>query len=63
MRLRLARRALADAKRKKTWWRRNRPDAADLFEHELDAILERIARRPRSDSGSSSAETSGCAGG
>jgi hypothetical protein len=32
MRLRLARRALADAKRKNTWWRRNRPDAADLFE-------------------------------
>ena len=43
MRLRLARRALADAKRKKTWWRRNRPDAADLFEHELDAILDDLA--------------------
>jgi len=42
MRLRLARRALADAKRKKTWWQRNRPDAADLFEQELDATLERI---------------------
>jgi plasmid stabilization system protein ParE len=46
MRLRLARRALADAKRKKTWWQRNRPDAADLFEQELDATLERIAVSP-----------------
>lgn len=46
MRLRLAPRALADAKRKKTWWQRNRPDAADLFEQELDAILERIAASP-----------------
>ena len=46
MRLRLARRALDDAKRKKTWWQRNRPDAADLFEQELDAILERIAASP-----------------
>ncbi len=45
MRLRLARRALADAKRKKTWWRGNR-DAADLFEQELDATLERIAATP-----------------
>ncbi len=46
MRLRLARRALADAKRKKTWWQRNRPDAADLFEQELNATLERIAAAP-----------------
>jgi plasmid stabilization system protein ParE len=46
MRLGLARRALADAKRKKTWWQRNRPDAADLFEQELDATLERIAESP-----------------
>jgi plasmid stabilization system protein ParE len=45
MRLRLARRALADAKRKKTWWQRNR-DAAGLFEQELDATLERIAATP-----------------
>jgi plasmid stabilization system protein ParE len=45
MRLRLARRALADAKRKKTWWQRNR-DAADLFEQELDATLERVAATP-----------------
>jgi plasmid stabilization system protein ParE len=46
MRLRLARRALADAKRKKTWWQRNRPEAADLFEQKLDAALERIAASP-----------------
>ena len=42
MRLRLARHALADAKRKKTWWLRNR-DAADLFEQELDETLARRA--------------------
>jgi plasmid stabilization system protein ParE len=46
MRLRLARRALADAKRKKTWWQDSRPDAAHLFEQELDATLERIAASP-----------------
>jgi plasmid stabilization system protein ParE len=46
MRLRLARRALADAKRKKAWWQRNRPDTADLFEHELEATLERIVASP-----------------
>jgi plasmid stabilization system protein ParE len=46
MRLRLTPRALADAKSMKTWWRRHRPDAADLFEHELDATLERIATTP-----------------
>ncbi len=45
MRLRLARRALADAKRKKTWVLRNR-DPADLFEQELDANLERVAATP-----------------
>lgn len=45
MTLRLARRALADAKRKKTWWQRNR-DSAELFEIELAAILERIAATP-----------------
>jgi len=46
MRLRLVRRALADAKRKKTWWQRNRTAAADLFEKELDATLEHIAASP-----------------
>ncbi len=45
MTLRLAARALADAKRKNTWWQRNR-NAADLFEQELDATLERIAVTP-----------------
>jgi plasmid stabilization system protein ParE len=46
MRLRLARRALADAKRKKTWWQHNQSDAPDLFEQELGATLERIAAAP-----------------
>jgi plasmid stabilization system protein ParE len=45
MTLRLTRRALADAKRKKTWWQRHR-DAAELFEQEFNAALERIAATP-----------------
>jgi plasmid stabilization system protein ParE len=46
MKLRLARRALADAKRLKTWWRENRPAASDVFEEELNAALDRIAVKP-----------------
>jgi plasmid stabilization system protein ParE len=46
MRLRLTRRALADAKRMKTWWRRNRTKAEELFEQELDRALERIVAMP-----------------
>ena len=48
MKIRLARRALVEAKRIKTWLQRNRPAAADLFEQELDAALERITARPTS---------------
>jgi plasmid stabilization system protein ParE len=48
MKLRLAPRALAEAKRIKSWWRVNRPAAPDLFEQELDAALERISARPTS---------------
>ena len=48
MKLRLARRALVESKRIKTWWRRNRLDAPDLFEQELDAALEQIRARPNS---------------
>jgi plasmid stabilization system protein ParE len=39
-------RALADAKRMKTWWRRNRPKAPDLFDDELDVALERLVTTP-----------------
>jgi plasmid stabilization system protein ParE len=46
MRLRLTPRALADAKRMKTWWRRYRTKAEDLFEQELDGALERIVTMP-----------------
>ncbi len=46
MNVRLTPRALADAKRMKTWWRRHRPKAPDLFERELDAALERIVSAP-----------------
>jgi plasmid stabilization system protein ParE len=47
MKLRLAPRALGEAKRLKTWWLANRPKAPDLFERELDAALERIAAEPQ----------------
>ena len=46
MRLRLTRRALADAKRMKTWWRRHRTKSPDLFERELDEVLERVLATP-----------------
>jgi plasmid stabilization system protein ParE len=46
MTLRLTPGALAEAKRIKTWWRRNRPAAPDLFEQELAAALDRIAKAP-----------------
>lgn len=45
MKLRLARRAVAEAKQIKSWWRNNRPDSPELFEHELDAVLARIAAK------------------
>jgi plasmid stabilization system protein ParE len=46
MKLRLAPRALAEAKRKKTWWLRNRSAAPDLFEEEFKAILGIIMSTP-----------------
>ncbi len=46
MTLRFTPRALAEAKRIKTWWRRNRPAAPNLFDQELAAALDRIAQTP-----------------
>ena len=46
MKLRLAPRALSEAKRKKTWWLKNRPAAPELFEEELRATLEAIRATP-----------------
>ncbi len=46
MRLRIAPRALADAKRMKTWWHQNRLKAEDLFEQEIDSALDRIVAIP-----------------
>jgi plasmid stabilization system protein ParE len=40
MKVRLTPRALSEAKRKKTWWRENRPAAPDLFEEELSATID-----------------------
>jgi len=46
MNLRFTPRAMAEAKRMKTWWRRNRPAAPDAFEQELSAALDRIVLAP-----------------
>ena len=46
MRLRLTPRALAEAKRKKTWWLRNRPAVPALFEQELIATFDSIIAMP-----------------
>ena len=29
-----------------TWWRRNRPDTADLFERELEDAVKKVAAEP-----------------
>lgn len=46
MRLRLAPRALSEAKRKKTWWQKNRPASPDLFEDEFNATVRSIQATP-----------------
>jgi plasmid stabilization system protein ParE len=46
MKLRLTPRALREAKRRKSWWRQNRPLAPDLFEQELEAVLDCILAAP-----------------
>ncbi len=47
LRLRLTPRALAEAKRIKRWWRKNRPKAPTLFESELEAAIERVLVDPK----------------
>jgi plasmid stabilization system protein ParE len=46
MNLRLTPRAVREAKRIKTWWRRHRPKSPDLFDDELDATIERVLSAP-----------------
>ena len=46
MKLRLAPRALAEAKRLESWWVNDRPAAPDLFENELTATLDMIVAAP-----------------
>lgn len=46
MKLRFAPRALAEAKRMKSWWLENRAAAPDLFENELAATLDVIMAQP-----------------
>jgi hypothetical protein len=46
MKLSFTPRALAEAKRKKTWWLKHRPAVPDLFEIELDDTLGAIRTTP-----------------
>ena len=40
--------AAAQLLARKRWWRANRPKAPERFDHELDAMLAKIADRPES---------------
>jgi plasmid stabilization system protein ParE len=44
--LRLAPRALSEAKRHKTWWRKNRLASPDLFEDEFSVTVRSIQATP-----------------
>jgi plasmid stabilization system protein ParE len=46
VKVRFTPRALAEAKRRKTWWLKNRPAAPKLFEIELDAALSTLMTTP-----------------
>jgi len=46
VKVRFAPRALAEAKRRKTWWLKNRPAAPELFELELGALLAVLPTTP-----------------
>ncbi len=46
MSLRFTPSAVSEAKRMKTWWRRNRPAAPDAFDQELNTALDRIVQAP-----------------
>jgi plasmid stabilization system protein ParE len=46
MKVRLTPRALSEAKRIKTWWRKNRPAAPGLFDDEMAVALEQIRTMP-----------------
>jgi plasmid stabilization system protein ParE len=39
-------RGLAEAKRRKTWWSKNRPAAPELFEEEFRAVLAMLLTTP-----------------
>lgn len=48
MKVRFTPRALAAAKRMKTWWLENRPASPDLFDEEVAEALKQIAAAPSS---------------
>jgi plasmid stabilization system protein ParE len=43
----LAPAAHAQARKIAAWWRENRPSAPDLFDDEMEAVLERLADAPK----------------
>ena len=48
MNFRFSLRAESEAEKKRDWWQKNRPVAADLFDDELAAALDAITARRRS---------------
>jgi plasmid stabilization system protein ParE len=46
VKIRFTPRALAEAKRRKTWWLKNRPAAPALLELELEAALSTLMTTP-----------------
>ena len=46
MKLRLTPRALREAKRRKSWWQKNRPLAPGRFEQEFDEVLDCVLGTP-----------------
>jgi plasmid stabilization system protein ParE len=46
VKVRFTPRALAQAKRRKSWWLENRPAAPELFDLELSAALSTLSRNP-----------------
>ena len=46
MNVRFTPRAESEAERKQTWWRANRPAAAELFDAELAATLDQLRKTP-----------------
>lgn len=46
MTFRFTPRAESEAEREQAWWREHRPEAPDLFDHELAQAIGQVVRRP-----------------